>query len=935
MTAEYKISSDAPYSIIIEGTGSLQPFVEFMDGTIIETLTGEVCEIAFTTENALKLRNFLKGRDFEIPQRERVLLAKLADDPEAVNNKDLLWSLELTDLKNNKAPGRFTSIKTEWDLIHYMPLRYLDKTNPQSVGELELNAWAVIAGTIAVKPDYNPMKDYVKIVVSDIKGARISATFFRQKWLAWKFKEGDSVILYGNYSEYVNHKGARYPQITNPKIDKITGAGSDLAMIPIYPQKSEDKSWQLKMGQETLINNIVWIEDPVPERIQKKYGFISRTDAYKKIHFPTSREDVEAARRRIAFDEFVRLQMFLQSRKQNVETSKSGSKTLDGWANQFVQSLPFSFTGAQDRVIKEILDDLAKETPMYRLLQGDVGSGKALPVDADVLTPTGFNKIGALKVGDLVMTPNGGVTTIQGVYPQKGLRPIYKFIFNDGTEARSDIDHLWSAHEALVEEDGSVDLLPNRILTTRQIVQAGLKVYGGNHYKWHIDTPNFDALSQTVTSVDFPERTSETKYIVAVQELKSQKAVCIKLVDQAGLFITEGFTITHNTEISSVASLVAAESGYQVALLAPTDILAGQLFERLGKTFVKAGIGEDKVRLALINGRVKGKARTKLLEELKNGEINVIVGTHAIIQKDVEFQNLGLAVIDEQHKFGAEQRSALRKLSHDNSLPDMLSMSATPIPRTTAQVVYGDMDISIVDELPAERIPIKTEWHETPDFAWAKIREEVEKGHQAYVVAALVEDSDKMENIESAEATYQNLATNIYPDLKIGLLHGKLSRDEKVEVINKFYANETQILVATTVVEVGVNVPNATVMTILNANRFGIASLHQIRGRVGRGALESFCYLVGEATVPEAEERLSALVESNDGFWLAEKDLEIRGEGSLFGQLQSGANDLFVGNLKEHKDLLEIAKQVAKQASSSKLLKKEVELLYAGKTIHA
>lgn len=925
MTAEYKISSDAPYTIIIEGTASLQPFVEFMGGTIIDTLNGQLCEIAFTKENAEKLRTFLRGKDFEIPAKEKALLARLADDPEALTNENLLWSLDLTELRHNKAPGRFTKIKTEWDLIHYMPLRYLDKTNPQSVNELEIGSWAVIAGTIAAKPDYNPAKDYVKFVVADIKGSRIAATFFRQKWMAWKFKEDDEVILYGNYSEYVNHKGAKYPQISNPKMDKIGNNKSDLAMIPIYPQKSDDKSWQLKLAQEQLVKNIVWIEDPVPERVLKKHGFISRTEAYTKVHFPNSREDVEKARQRIAFDEFVRLQMFLQNRKQDIESNPSGTKTLDTWANQFVNSLPFSFTGAQERVITEILADMKTDVPMYRLLQGDVGSGKALPAYALVLTPEGFKPIKSLKKNDLVVSPAGESVRIAGVYPQAGLRPIYELKFDDGTSARSDLDHLWAVKHTSSKE--------TQIITTQEIISQGLFIKGTQAPQWSINNPNYEKLKTEVKNITLPLVQSESKSIVEINFVEEANAICIKLDNEEGLFITDDFTVTHNTEISSVAALVAAESGYQVALLAPTDILAGQLFERLTKTFAKADLPQ--VKIALINGRVKGKARKELLEQIHSGEITITVGTHAILQKDVVFKNLGLAIIDEQHKLGVQQRTALMKVPESGLVPDMLSMSATPIPRTSAQIVYGDLDISIVDELPAERIPIKTEWHETPDLAWVKIREEVEKGNQAYVVATLVEDSDALENIESAEATYQKLKDEVFPDLKIGLLHGRLPKDEKNATIRRFEDNEFQILVATSVVEVGVNIPNATVMTILNANRFGISSLHQIRGRVGRGALESFCYLVGEATTPEAEERLNALVQSNDGFWLAEKDLEIRGEGSLFGQLQSGANDLFIGNLKEHKDLLEIAKTVAKQAASSVLLKKEVKILYEGKEIHA
>jgi RecG-like helicase len=935
MTVEYKLSSDAPRSIIIEGEGSFAPFVEYMEGKIIETFDGDLCEIPFTPENATKLRMFLRGKEYEIPPRERAILKYLADNPDALEDKEIRWTTKLTDFQANLLPKKYAKIKTEWDLIHYLPLRYLDKSNPQSVDELILGQWAVIGGTVvSVEPNYQ--HDFVKIVVADVKNQRIAATFFRQKWLGFQYKEGDEVVVYGNYSEYVNKKTQRrYPQITNPKIDKIKSYQTQgYGMVPIYPQKSEDKSWALKIAQETLLSKIVWIEDPVPLPILTKYNLMSRTDAYKKIHFPDTREDVEGARRRIAFDEYVRLQVFIANNRENLGGSVSGAKRETKWADAFTSSLPFEFTNAQKRVITEILSDLSSNTPMYRLLQGDVGSGKALPLDALVLTPAGYKKMGAMKVGETVVTPNGGITTVTHFFPQ-GKRPIYKLVFSDGTSARADQDHLWKVQEKL---NGETDLLASRLMTTKDLINNGLTVYGGQEPKWHIPQPNMNLISSYVPKTENHKVSGETKSIVSITFEGQELAACIKLLDSEGLFITNDYTVTHNTEISSVATLSAVESGYQVALLAPTDILATQLYERLTATFRKAGITESQLKLGLFNGRVLGKKRAKLLEELKDGTINVIVGTHALSQKYVEFHNLGLAIVDEQHKFGSEQRSALRKINPDGSTPDMLAMSATPIPRTTSQIIYGDMDISIVDELPAERIPIKTEWHEnSPEQAWVKIREEVEKGHQAYIVTALVDESEseRMADVESAVQTHADLQNNVFPEMTIGLLHGKLSRDEKAEVIDKFYKNEIQVLVATTVVEVGVNVPNATVMTILNANRFGIASLHQIRGRVGRGAIESFCYLVGEATVPEAEERLNALVSSNDGFWLAEKDLEIRGEGSLFGRLQSGDSDLYVGNLKEHKDLLEVTKNVAKQAKKSVLLNAEVKMLYKDKKILA
>lgn len=1085
MAVEYKISTDAPRTIIIEGEGSLAPFVEFMDGEIIDTFDGEIVEIPFTEENASKLRHFLRGKEFEIPAREKAVLAYLADNPGCLEDKDLRWSLKLTDLKANKLTNikGMRSIKTEWDLVHYLPLRYLDKSNPQTIDELVVGGWAVVAGTV-VGVETNYEKNFVKVIIKDIKGNRISAAFFRQMWLARIYKEEDPVVVYGNYSEYVNQKTQRrFPQITNAKIDKIKpgqmDAAQGLGMLPIYPQKSENKSWALKNAQEELLNKTVWIEDPVPTRVLTKYNLVSRTEAYKKIHFPNSRNDVEDARRRIAFDEYIRLQVYIKRLKAENNALPSSSKKLLNWAEQFRNSLPFDFTGAQERVIKEIEQDLASNEPMYRLLQGDVGSGKAQPLYSKVLTPKGFTTMGEILPGDEVLTPNGKIEKVVSIFPQ-GKRPVYELTFRDNSKVRADINHLWEVTQGLSRTNSGRIRNP-RVVNTQFLID-NLKRKGGKTAgaaQWFINYPDnvsnfggtwessiapytlgailgdgnitsdngvrfhasehlvkelsrlglqgkdswakfipqellnsdkesrlrllqglldtdgyspkatYKTLSFTSVSKELADNVAylvrslsgkasvlkkqhksglswevvgwlpdeyapftlenklerynsqisrplqQAKAIVNIEYIGEEETKCILITGEEHLYITDDFTITHNTEISSVATLTAVESGYQVALLAPTDILANQLYERLEKTFRKAGVGEKNLRIELFTGKILGKKRKLLLEELKEGKIQVIVGTHALVSKGVEFENLGLAVIDEMHKFGSEQRTKLRKTNTDGTIPDLLMMSATPIPRTVSQVMYGNLDVSIVDELPAERIPIVTEWHETPDLAWVKIREEVEKGYQSYVVASLVEDSDKIENVESAVATYHELQNSVFPDFKIGLLHGKLSKEEKEEVIGEFYKGTIQVLVATSVVEVGVNVPNATVMTILNANRFGIASLHQIRGRVGRGALESYCYLVGQATVPEAEERLNALVASNDGFWLAEKDLEIRGEGTLFSTIQSGDSDLYVGNLKEHKDLLEVAKKAAIQASSSVLLNAEINMLYANKTILA
>jgi ATP-dependent DNA helicase RecG len=756
MNEEFTLKTHAPDTISINGD-DLTAFRKAIDG--IKDDDGY--NVAFTQDNALLIRKFLTGRTVKIDAKDKKILARVADDAD-VAEADLNWDVKLTELMETPLEKKFGQIKTEWDLIHYLPIRYIDKSNPQHIAELTIGSWSVIVGEVVNDPAYDARRDLVKVVVQDITGKRISASFFRQKWLGWKFKNGDEVIMYGNYSEYVDQKGGRYPQITNAKIDKLGDVRGDLPMIPVYPQKSGDKSWQLQQEIQKFLNKTVWFEDPVPSILLKEYNLMSRDEAYRKIHFPENREDADRARERIAFDEFIRLQVLFKNRKDELDHSLGKPKINRRLADKFINSLPFTLTGAQARVIQEISDDLAKDLPMYRLLQGEVGSGK--------------------------------------------------------------------------------------------------------------------------------------------------------------------------TEVSTYVCLVAVASGYQVGFLAPTDILANQLYERMIKDLTKAGL-VDEVHVRLLTGKMRVKEKRELLEELKEGKINILVGTHSIVSKGVEFDDLGLVVIDEQHKFGTEQRSALRENNMKHGTPDMLTMTATPIPRTTSQVVYGDMEVSIIDELPSNRIPIETQWDGNPQNAWNKIREQVTMGHQAYVVASLVEDSDKMEDIESAEKTYHLLADQVFPDLNVGLLHGKLDKDSKNEVIEKFYRNEVQVLVATTVVEVGVNVPNATVMTVLNANRFGIASLHQIRGRVGRGSAKSYCYLVGEASNGEAEERLNALVSSNDGFWLAEKDLEIRGEGKLFGSSQSGLSDNFVGNLKEHKEILDIAKRVAGPASKSVMLQEEVTRIYEGKNI--
>lgn len=396
--------------------------------------------------------------------------------------------------------------------------------------------------------------------------------------------------------------------------------------------------------------------------------------------------------------------------------------------------------------------------------------------------------------------------------------------------------------------------------------------------------------------------------------------------------------------IATWAMLRAVDSGYQGALMAPTEILAEQLY--LGLKADIAHLNETMgtgVQVAFLGSKTRVKEKREILEKLESGELNLLVGTHSLISDDVIYNDLGIIVIDEQHRFGSEQRTKLRMKRTDGRTPDVLTMTATPIPRTSSMVLYGDMDITILDELPPGRVPIRTTWLGTPSqeatadedlFCWKDIREQVKQGHQAYVVASLVEESEKIA-AASAEEAFHSLQHGALFGLRVGLVHGQQKRQEREETMEAFAKGDIDVLVSTTVIEVGVNVPNATVMVVLDAGRFGIAQLHQIRGRVGRSSIPSRCYLVGETSSDEGTARLEALVESTDGFYLAEKDLEIRGEGQLFGTTQSGQGDLKIASLRENAVVLEYAQKDAQafleddpHLQRNLLLKQEVELYF-------
>jgi ATP-dependent DNA helicase RecG len=640
-------------------------------------------------------------------------------------------------------------------LMHY-PRRYLDRTNEALIRDLKVGEEAMVLGAVrrVESRRTRQRRALVQVDVADGSGY-LRCTFFNQPWREKQLKVGTQAVFFGKLDMFQGRK-----QMTNPVVDLVGDRTGRI--VPIYPQseKAQLTTWELGQWIEESLRRAGEIEDPVPDWVLDRFDLIDRNAALRGIHVPDAVDEHKVARKRLVFDELLRIQLVLVRRKRELEATSVGiaHHVPGALVKRFHEQLPFPLTSAQQRTIGEIRRDLEAAVPMHRLLQGDVGSGKT---------------------------------------------------------------------------------------------------------------------------------------VVAVSAL-----------------------------------LIAVEGGHQGALMAPTEVLAEQhhlgirsLLDGLTITGDDNLFGERPVRVELLTNRTTQAERTKLMAAMKAGEVDIVVGTHALIQEKVAFKSLGVAVIDEQHRFGVEQRAALRSKGpgvqggdpRDGSVPDVLVMTATPIPRTAAMTVYGDLDVSVLDELPPGRTPITPIWAQGPleeEAAWARVREEVAAGHQAYVVAPLIEESEKLE-VRSAEETFEQLREGELAGLRLALLHGRVPAKDKEQVMDAFRRGEVDVLVATTVIEVGVDVPNATVMVIVDADRFGIAQLHQLRGRVGRGAAVSWCYLLGGGGTPESEERLGALERTTDGFELAEVDLELRGEGTIMGTRQKGRNDLRLASLRRDKEWVAKAREIA------------------------
>jgi ATP-dependent DNA helicase RecG len=383
--------------------------------------------------------------------------------------------------------------------------------------------------------------------------------------------------------------------------------------------------------------------------------------------------------------------------------------------------------------------------------------------------------------------------------------------------------------------------------------------------------------------------------------------ICADLRSQEHMHrLLQGDVGSGKTIVAAIALYAVVSEGLQGALMVPTEILAEQHMESLTDVF-----SETDVKVGLLTSSTKTAERRQILVDLASGEMDIIVGTHSLIQDDIIFNDLSLAIIDEQHRFGVNQRKALREKGNQ---ADVLFMTATPIPRTLAITAYGEMDVSIIDELPAGRIPIETRWilPKQVDSVLTWLNSQLKNGQQVYVICPLIEESEMLD-VKNATEIYEHLKQFFEPNFKVGLLHGKMKSQEKDEIMTEFKDNDMQILVSTTVIEVGVNVPNATTMMIMDADRFGLAQLHQLRGRVGRGSLASYCILVASPKSDQGKERMKIMTETTDGFVLSQKDLEMRGPGDFFGSKQSGLPEFKVGDIVADEMILETARVEATQ----------------------
>ena len=637
-------------------------------------------------------------------------------------------------------------IHTVRDLLYYFPRSYIDLTAPCDIAATPLFEQCAVRARVVAKsaPQYiRRGMTLFRVKVADDSGSMV-ITFFNAKYAVEALKYDTEYIFYGRSGGTLTRREMASPSIYPADLPN--------ALIPVYPltQGLSSKMVGANIAQALQLLGEE-LDDPIPDFIRQEYHLCHLQFALRNIHLPTDRESAEIARRRLIFEELLMLALSLRSVRDDTYTQTSyvcGKADLQ----PFFEQLPFTLTGAQQRAIDQVRQDLAKNTPMNRLVQGDVGSGK--------------------------------------------------------------------------------------------------------------------------------------------------------------------------TMVAAAASYIAFQNHYMSALMAPTEILAQQNYHGLSKLLEPLGM-----RLGLLCGSMTAKEKRDIKERIALGMVDLGIGTHALISKDVDLPNLALVVTDEQHRFGVRQRASLSEKSNH---PHTLVMSATPIPRTLALMIYGDLDVSSIDELPPNRQPVKTYVisSKIKERAYNFLKDHLDRGLQGYIVCPLVEAMETTPaNLQNAEEYADKLARGPFQSYRVGVLHGKMRAKDREAIMQQFASGEIQLLVSTTVIEVGVDVPNAVIMMVENAERFGLSQLHQLRGRVGRGSVQSYCILISDTQNPDTKQRLQVLHQTNDGFKVAEYDLKARGPGDFLGKRQHGLPQLKIADLSSSMDTMEQVQQAAQQIHEHPLSAGEKALL--------
>lgn len=631
-------------------------------------------------------------------------------------------------------------IKRIIDLLYFFPYRYEDRRRCQTANQIVelVDQNILLKGTVLKVEVLNPRPRFyiVRAQLRCYSGQTFWAVWFNQQYIEKLLKKNNYPIFVSGKVVYNDYK--KHYEVNVEDYELITPGREVERVVPFY--HLTEGLYQKKVREIVslaLSDALNSLGDPYDVDLRLKQNLLGLREAIREIHLPTGRESWRLAHRRLVFDDFFYVQLAMAMRShRNLESVPGISfKTAGPLVDKFYEHLPYKLTAAQDRVIGEILADMARPKPMNRMIQGDVGSGK--------------------------------------------------------------------------------------------------------------------------------------------------------------------------TDMALVSMLCAVQNGYQAAFMAPTTVLAEQHYIK-----ILSRLEGLPVRVKLVLGKHTARQKKDVYADLKAHKCDIVIGTHALIQEDVTFAKLGLAVIDEQHRFGVIQRQILKDKGEENI--DLLLLTATPIPRTLALTFYGDLNKSIIDEMPPGRLEIKT-YQVNPaerNRIYEFCRQELVKGNQVYIVYPLIEESEKID-LKAAVESYELIRSSIFPEYAVGLLHGRLKEEDKERVLTEFRQKKIQVLVSTTVIEVGVDVPDATVMVIENAVRFGLAQLHQLRGRVGRSAKQAYCFLMSEAKSPESKKRMQTMVSTNDGFKIAEADLELRGPGDFLGVRQSGLPELQIADLLKDEKILNEAKECA------------------------